>query len=92
VAFIWAPEEEGQFQPGRCNRWWLHNSLKSLAAAVKKLGSRLILRAAKQARPTGGAPRWEQPAGPNPRSSGKKHHPAGGSRAKRLPDPACGVA
>jgi deoxyribodipyrimidine photolyase len=50
VVFIWAPDEEGQFQPGRCNRWWLHNSLKSLSASLRKLGSRLILRSARQAR------------------------------------------
>ena len=28
--YIYAPEEEGQFQPGRCSRWWLKNSLESL--------------------------------------------------------------
>ena len=48
--YIWSPEEEGQFQPGRCNRWWLHNSLNSLQAAFRKMNSRLILRRATQAR------------------------------------------
>jgi len=51
VVFIWAPDEEGQFEPGRCNRWWLHNSLKALSASLRKLGSQLILRTARQARP-----------------------------------------
>lgn len=50
VVYIWSPEEEGQFQPGRCNRWWLHNSLKALSVSLRKLGSRLVLRSARQAR------------------------------------------
>lgn len=40
--YIWAPEEEGQFQPGRCGRWWLRQSLLALAAELEALGSRLI--------------------------------------------------
>ena len=40
--FIYAPEEEGQFQPGRCSRWWLKRSLESLDAELRKVyGSRL---------------------------------------------------
>jgi len=31
--FIWAPEEEGDWPPGAASRWWLHQSLRSLAAA-----------------------------------------------------------
>lgn len=50
--FIWAPEDEGVFYPGRCSRWWLHQSLKSLSASFRKLGSRLILRRAQQVSPT----------------------------------------
>ena len=23
--FVWAPEEEGGWQPGAASRWWLHN-------------------------------------------------------------------
>eukprot|EP00889_Picochlorum_renovo_P002476 jgi/Picre1/29506/NNA_004892.t1 len=34
--YIYAPEEEGQFQPGRCSRWWLSCSLKSLDASLRK--------------------------------------------------------
>jgi deoxyribodipyrimidine photo-lyase len=30
--FIWAPGEEGAWPPGAASRWWLHHSLKSLAA------------------------------------------------------------
>jgi deoxyribodipyrimidine photolyase len=53
VCFIWAPDEEGQLEPGRCNRWWLHSSLKALSASLRRLGSRLVLRAGRQVRPRG---------------------------------------
>ncbi|GIL75052.1 hypothetical protein Vretifemale_4894, partial [Volvox reticuliferus] len=42
--FVWAPEEEGQFQPGRCSRWWTKHSLVDLQQALAALGSRLIIR------------------------------------------------
>lgn len=42
--FIWAPEEEGAWAPGAASRWWLHHSLASLDQALRRLGSRLILR------------------------------------------------
>jgi deoxyribodipyrimidine photo-lyase len=42
--FVWAPDEEGDWPPGAASRWWLHRSLASLAAALEKRGSRLILR------------------------------------------------
>lgn len=42
--FIWAPEEEGQFQPGRCSRWWLKQSLLHLDVTLQKMGAPLILR------------------------------------------------
>jgi len=35
--FIYAPEEEGQFQPGRCSRWWLRQSLAALSADLERL-------------------------------------------------------
>jgi len=45
--FVWAPEEEGQFQPGRCSRWWLMQSLRAFEKDLAALGSRLTyLRAA----------------------------------------------
>src|SRR5215472_4495384 len=42
--FIWAPEEEGAWPPGAASRWWLHQSLTALAAALDARGSRLIVR------------------------------------------------
>lgn len=42
--YIWSPEEEGDWAPGGAQRWWLHQSLKSLASSLEKIGSRLILR------------------------------------------------
>ena len=42
--YIHAPEEEAPWQPGGASRWWLHHSLDALAAELKKMGSRLILR------------------------------------------------
>ncbi len=42
--YIQAPDEEGKWTPGAASRWWLHQSLKSLAAELKPLGSRLIIR------------------------------------------------
>lgn len=44
--FVWAAEEEGQFQPGRCSRWWLHHSLRAFEADLAALGARLIYRRA----------------------------------------------
>ena len=48
--YISALEEEGQFQPGRCTRWWLQSSLHHLAEELQGLGSRLILRKAAESR------------------------------------------
>jgi deoxyribodipyrimidine photo-lyase len=42
--FVWAPEEEGAWALGGASRWWLHQSLTRLAAALEKVGSRLIVR------------------------------------------------
>jgi deoxyribodipyrimidine photo-lyase len=42
--FIWAPEEEGDWSPGSASRWWLHQSLTSLDAHLRELGSRLVIR------------------------------------------------
>lgn len=44
--FIWAPEEEGQFQPGRCSKWWLKQTLRILAQQLESLSSQLIIRQA----------------------------------------------
>ena len=42
--FIWEPQAEGDWTPGRASRCWLHWSLKSLDAALRAAGSRLIIR------------------------------------------------
>ena len=42
--FIWAPEEDGDWPPGDASRWWLHQSLKSLAAEMNRRGMSLIIR------------------------------------------------
>lgn len=42
--FIWAPDEEGAWPPGAAARWWLHQSLASLAEALESRGARLVLR------------------------------------------------
>jgi len=41
---IWSPEEEGPWAPGAASRYWLHQSLTSLARSLRSAGSRLILR------------------------------------------------
>eukprot|EP00798_Chlamydomonas_sp_ICE-L_P003660 gene3660-13735_t len=41
--FLWAPEEEGQFMPGRCSRWWSKQSLLDLQRELEALGSRLVI-------------------------------------------------
>lgn len=40
--FIWAPEEEGHYYPGRVSRWWLKNSLAQLDSSLRSLGTCLI--------------------------------------------------
>ena len=42
--FVWSPEEEGRWAPGGASRWWLHQSLRRLAASLAAAGSRLIVR------------------------------------------------
>lgn len=42
--FIWSPEEEGQFQPGRVSRWWLKQSLLHLDESLQRLGVPMIKR------------------------------------------------
>uniref|UniRef100_A0A383WNN2 Photolyase/cryptochrome alpha/beta domain-containing protein n=1 Tax=Tetradesmus obliquus TaxID=3088 RepID=A0A383WNN2_TETOB len=46
--YIWAPEEEGQFQPGRQTRWWSKHSVMCLAQSLEQLGSRLVIRRARE--------------------------------------------
>lgn len=40
--FIWCPEEERQFYPGRCSRWWLKQSLAHLDNSLRSMGSPLV--------------------------------------------------
>lgn len=40
--YVWAPEEEGHFQPGRVSRWWLKQSLSQLDSSLRSLGTTLI--------------------------------------------------
>lgn len=42
--FLWAPEEEAGWAPGAAARWWLRRSLRALADALERAGSRLIVR------------------------------------------------
>ena len=48
--YVWAAEEEGQFQPGRCSRWWLHQSLRAFEGDLAALGGRLVYRRAPESR------------------------------------------
>ncbi|KAG8071160.1 hypothetical protein GUJ93_ZPchr0006g41640 [Zizania palustris] len=44
-AYVWSPEEDGPYYPGRVSRWWLSQSLKHLDASLRRLGaSRLVTR------------------------------------------------
>ncbi|KAH7849049.1 hypothetical protein Vadar_012238 [Vaccinium darrowii] len=42
AVFIWAPEEEGHYYPGRVSRWWLKHSLALLDSSLRSLGTSLI--------------------------------------------------
>ena len=42
--FIWDSEADEPWIPGSATRWWLHQSLNSLAASLRAAGSRLIIR------------------------------------------------
>jgi len=42
--YIHAPAEERPWEPGSASRWWLHHSLHALQDALRRRGSRLLLR------------------------------------------------
>jgi deoxyribodipyrimidine photolyase len=42
--FVWAPDEEAPWEPGAASRWWLHQSLEKLSAALEKAGAPLVIR------------------------------------------------
>lgn len=41
--YIWSPQEEGAWPPGGAQRWWLHESLRSLDRELRARGSQLTL-------------------------------------------------
>jgi len=43
--YVHAPDEEAPWAPGAASRWWLHHSLLSLDADLRRLGSGLVVRA-----------------------------------------------
>jgi cryptochrome 1 len=44
-AYVWSPEEDEPYYPGRVSRWWLSQSLKHLDASLRRLGAgRLVTR------------------------------------------------
>ena len=45
---IWAPQEEGNWQPGGATKWWLHHALADLGAQFAEIGLRLIIRDARE--------------------------------------------
>ncbi|QQS54279.1 MAG: deoxyribodipyrimidine photo-lyase [Candidatus Competibacteraceae bacterium] len=42
--YIHAPREDAPWEPGAASRWWLHHSLAALDQALRRQGSRLIVR------------------------------------------------
>ena len=46
--YVWAPEEEGLFKPGRCSRWWLHQSLKAFEKDLAALGTSMVYRRSRE--------------------------------------------
>lgn len=40
--FIWCPNEEGQYYPGRVSRWWLKQSLIHFQQSLRSLGAELV--------------------------------------------------
>ncbi len=43
-AYVWAPEEEGDWRPGAAVRWWLHQNLAALDDSLRRIGSELVIR------------------------------------------------
>ena len=44
AAYVFAPDEDGEWVPGAASRWWLHHSLEALDEQLRKRGNRLIVR------------------------------------------------
>ena len=43
--YVWSPQEEGAWPRGGAQRWWLHESLRSLDQELRARGSQLTLAA-----------------------------------------------
>ena len=43
AVYVHAPDEEAPWRPGGASRWWLHHSLASLDADLRRRGARLHL-------------------------------------------------
>lgn len=41
--FIWAPQEEGDWEKGEAAKWWLHHALADLEAQLAERGLRLVI-------------------------------------------------
>lgn len=39
LAYVWAPEEDGPYYPGKVSWWWLSQSLKHLDVLLRQLGA-----------------------------------------------------
>jgi len=48
--YVWSPEEEGLFKPGRCSRWWLYQSLKAFEKDLAALGTSMLYRRSQESR------------------------------------------
>ncbi|KAF5772315.1 putative deoxyribodipyrimidine photo-lyase [Helianthus annuus] len=42
AVFVWTPEEECHYYPGRVSRWWLKQNLSLLDSSLQNLGTSLI--------------------------------------------------
>ena len=45
--FIWAPREEGEWEPGGAAKWWMHHALADLESQLAASGVKLIIRDAR---------------------------------------------
>jgi len=45
AVYLFAPGEEGGWEPGGASRWWLHRSLTSLRQSLRERGAELCIRA-----------------------------------------------
>jgi len=72
--FIWDEEEGGRWSPGAASRWWLHQSLKSLADSIEKSGGRLLF---EKGKPADALPRLAKENGANEVLYSRVYDPGG---------------